>query len=123
MDIGKVRAFLLEKEERRKNKLHDRWLEARADVEKITLHIIAVYHPARVYQWGSLLDFNRFSEISDIDIALEGISGAEEFQALISDAMNMTTFPIDIIRMENIDPETADLIRSQGRLIHERTDS
>jgi len=123
MDIGKVRAFLLEKEENRKKTLYARWLEARADFERITAHIIASYRPVRVYQWGSLLDFEKFSEISDIDIALEGIAGAEEFQALIGDAMDMSSFPIDIVRMENLDPETADLIRRQGRLIHERTDS
>jgi hypothetical protein len=123
MDIAKVRAFLLDKEEKRKQTLHARWLEARADFERIAAHIIAAYRPARVYQWGSLLDFRKFSEISDIDIALEGITGAEEFQALLGDVMDMSLFPIDIVRMENLDPDTAELIRRQGRLIHERADS
>ncbi len=43
-----------------------------------------------------------FSEISDIDIALEGLSGPEEYFAILGDAMFMTSFPLDIIELEMI---------------------
>jgi hypothetical protein len=47
--------------------------------------MIARNHPrVRVWQWGSLLDRSRFSEISDIDIAIEGFEGdAAAWSALL----------------------------------------
>jgi len=39
--------------------------------------IVREYKPLRIYQWGSLLEDRHFSEISDIDIAVEGITDAE----------------------------------------------
>ena len=52
-----------------------------------------MYRPLRVYQWGSLLHPEHFSEISDIDIALEGLSSPEEYFAILGDVMNMSSFP------------------------------
>jgi hypothetical protein len=86
----------------------------------IVSHIIKKYNPRRIYQWGSLPDFSRFSEISDIDIALEGLSGPEAYYAIIGDAMEMTSFPLDIIEIDKLDPETAKEIRRKGELIYER---
>ena len=37
--------------------------------------IVERFAPSRVWQWGSLLDRYSFSEISDIDIAIEGLDG------------------------------------------------
>ena len=92
---------------------------ARRDFDRIVEHIAETYAPRRVYQWGSLLDFSRFSEISDIDIALEGIGGPEEFFAILGDAMKMTDFPLDILEIEKLDIETADRIRGRGMLVYE----
>lgn len=119
VDLKKVRDFLRAKEERRRSLLRTRWEEAKRDFDRIVKHIAETYAPRRIYQWGSLLDFSRFSEISDIDIALEGISGPEEFYAILGDAMKMTDFPLDILEIEKLDPETADGIRGRGRLVYE----
>ena len=70
-------------------------------------------------QWGSLLDLEQFDENSDIDIAIEGITEAERYFALLGDAMEMTRFPLDIIQLEKIEPEFAELILLKGKIIYE----
>lgn len=122
IDLDKVRCFLREKEKRRKRSLTGRLQRAQADFDRIVEHVIHTYKPRRIYQWGSLLNTTHFSEISDIDIALEGLRGPEEYFAVIGDAMQMTSLPIDIIELEKIGTETAEYIRTKGRLVYDRRD-
>jgi len=65
------------------------------------------------------LDFQAFDENSDIDIAIEGIIDAEKYFALLGDAMSLTRFPLDIVQLERIEPEFAEIILSKGKLIYE----
>ncbi len=74
--------------------------------------IVRDYKPLRIYQWGSLLEDRHFSEISDIDIAVEGITDAE--------AEQLTRFPLDIVAIEHVHPAYAEHIRRRGRIVHER---
>jgi predicted nucleotidyltransferase len=74
-----------------------------------------------MYQWGSLVETAHFTELSDIDIALEGVRSAEEYFAILGEAMGMTSFPLDIIELEKVDAETAEGIRRRGRIVHEGT--
>ena len=120
IDIAKARAFVAEKERRREALLRRRLRQARSDFRKILQVIVERYRPRRVYQWGSLLDGRCFSEISDIDIALEGIVSAETYFQLYGEAMNMTDFPIHIVQLEKIAPEFRQLIITQGKLVYER---
>jgi predicted nucleotidyltransferase len=100
--------------------LERRLESARCDAGRIINHIRQTYRPKRIYQWGSLLDGKRFSERSDIDIALEGLGSVQEFFAILGEAERMTNFPIDIIQIEDIHPQYAELIRSRGRIVYER---
>ena len=120
IDIDKVRSFLKKKEDRKRKVLQERWAAACNDFNRMVSHIISTYRPLRIYQWGSLLHPERFSEISDIDIALEGLSGPEEYFAILGDVMNMSSFPLDLIDLEKVDAETAAFIRKRGKLIYER---
>jgi predicted nucleotidyltransferase len=119
-DYAKAREFLAAKRRRREDALRTLLQEAQSDAERILAHIASTYDPLRIWQWGSLVRTERFSEISDIDIAVEGLRGPEEWSAIVGDAMRMTRFPLDIIELEKVDAETADLIRGYGRLVHER---
>jgi predicted nucleotidyltransferase len=121
MDMERVRAFLAEKEERRDKDLDQRFETARRDFQRIIAHIVDRYSPTRIYQWGSLLDRTRFSAISDIDIALEGLAGPAEYFAILGDAAGMSDLPVDVIELEKVPPATAEAIRSEGRLVHERS--
>ena len=120
LDIAKARQFVREKERKRREKLKMTLKQAQEDFQKITQLIIEKYDPARIYQWGSLLDEAYFSEISDIDIALEGVTSAEIFFQLYGDVMKMTDFPLDIVQMEKIEPEFRESIIVRGKLIYER---
>ena len=121
VDLDRARAFLDAKEVRRQRELDRRFERASRDFENIVAIIVARFAPLRVWQWGSLLDRNSFSEISDIDIAIEGLEGGPAtWFALIGEVMGMTDFKLDIMEMERIRPENADHIRQTGRLVHER---
>ena len=120
IDMNRVRKFLSDKEKRRNQSLMDRLQKAQSDFQRIVDHIVHSFNPLRIYQWGSLIETEHFSEISDIDIALEGIRDPEEYFNILGDAMKMTDFRLDIVEMEKIGKENAEHIRKKGKLIYER---
>lgn len=119
MDIGKIKENLRKREMLKKKSLRDRFEEASRDFEKIVRMIIDKYGPKKIVQWGSLLHPDQFDAHSDIDIALEGISDAETYFALIGDAMALTRLPLDIVQLEKIEPEFAELILLKGKIVYE----
>ena len=119
MDIKKVKESLYKREETKKQARHKLFHAATKDCAAIVQMIIEKYSPKSIVQWGSLLDLAQFDENSDIDIAIEGIPEAERYFALLGDAMEMTRFPLDIIQLEKIEPEFAELILLKGKIIYE----
>lgn len=120
IDMKKAGEFLAEKRRQRVAHLDERYQLATQHFQRITEHIINNYNPQRIWQWGSLLNRKHFSEISDIDIALEGIDSIETYAAILADAAQMTTFPLDVVEMERIGVAHADHIRTYGRMVYER---
>jgi len=118
----KARQFLEKKEQDRKQFLDKKYYQACQDFEKIVDLIILKYNPKKIYQWGSLLNREHFSEISDIDIALEGVTSAEQLFEIYGAIMNMSDFSIDLIQIEKIEPEFAELIIKNGRVVYERSE-
>jgi predicted nucleotidyltransferase len=117
-----IRAFLIEKESHRQLSLDERYRIAVENAGAIIQMIMRDYNPRRIYQWGSLLDRAKFQEISDIDIAVEGLRDAEELFKLYGDAEKMTDLPLDIVELERIHQVHASGIRERGRLIYERSE-
>ena len=94
---------------------------ASADASLLTASIADRHRPLRIWQWGSLVHPERFSEISDIDIAVEGLPGGEEALASIRDvAESLTLFHVDLVELERVDQGRAELIRRFGRVAWER---
>ena len=122
VDLDRVRAFLADKERRRRLAVDVRYARATRDARAIVSEIAAQVNPRRIYQWGSLLNRDRFSEISDLDIAVEGLNGPAEFFRILGIAMNGTTLPVDIVELEKVPADVAERIRKQGALVHERRD-
>jgi predicted nucleotidyltransferase len=119
INLDKVRAFL---DGKKKRKLRTRAAlleQAQNDARAIIEKIARAHDPRRIYQWGSLVETRHFTELSDIDIALEGLRSVEEYFAVLGEVMGMTAFPLDIIELEKVDAETADGIRRRGRIVHE----
>lgn len=96
------------------------WEKAISDNNKIIDMIIRDFNPRRIFQWGSILCKEKWKQYSDIDIALEGITDAESFFHLLGKAMKLTDFPIDIVQIEKIEPEYAEIIKIKGRIVYER---
>ena len=111
-------AFLRRREADRQRELDERFRTAWEEFHRIVEMITAEFAPRRIWQWGSLLHRDRFCERSDIDIALEGLGAAERLFRVYARAEEMSTFPLDIVELERIEPEYAHLIRTTGRLVH-----
>jgi predicted nucleotidyltransferase len=119
-ELQLMRKNYRKRQDRRRKALEERLALARADFTRIVDHIARTYQPKRIWQWGSLIDGNHFSERSDIDIALEGITDPKTFFAILGDAMDMSSLPVDVVQMETIHPAYAESIRSRGRIVHGR---
>ena len=74
-----------------------------------------------VIQWGSVLRQERFTEISDIDIAVEGITDPETWSHLETDVLAIVSFPLHLIPFEQVIPVHQQDILSRGNVIYERT--
>ena len=122
IDLDRARAFLAAKEQRRRARIDARFAQATRDARAIVAAIAVEVRPRRIYQWGSLLDPARFTEISDIDIAVEGLRGPAEFFRTLGIAMDGTSLPVDVVELEKVPEDVADRIRTRGALVHERTD-
>jgi predicted nucleotidyltransferase len=106
-----------EKRRRQRLVLHEK---ADRDCMAIITMIIKEFNPLRIYQWGSLLHPEQFDENSDIDIAVEGVESAEAWVALTGKAMDMTSFSLDIVALENVNPLDRGSIVNKGKLVYER---
>ena len=91
--------------------------QATRDARAIVAAIAEQVNPRRIYQCGSLLDRARFSEISDIDIAVEGLRGPAEFLRTLGIAMDGTSMPVDVVELEKVPEDTAARIRMRGALV------
>lgn len=119
MDIKAIKENLYRREEIKRQARLKRFDAATSDFVIIVQMIINRYSPKKIVQWGSLLHPEQFDENSDIDIAVEGILDAARYFALLGDAMEMTKFPLDIVQLEKIEPEFAELILLKGKIIYE----
>ena len=119
-DFNAARLFLLNKRKKRIRRNRGLYKKASNDCSKIIKMIIEKYNPKRIYQWGSLLHPEQFCEISDIDIAVEGIGSAELFFALYGDASDLTAFPLDLVELEKIEPVHRNSIVKRGKAVYER---
>jgi predicted nucleotidyltransferase len=119
-DMRQARENLRRREARRQAATHALFIQAWEDFTAITGMLVRKYNPRRIYQWGSLTREEHFSEISDIDIAVEGIGSAEKYFALYGEAMEIARLPLHLVEIEKIEPLYAELIRAKGTVVYER---
>jgi len=113
-----IRSFVRERRRSRKLDIKARLLAAQADCDAIISMIAREHKPLRIYQWGSLVTGGHFSERSDIDIAMEGITDPAELSAIRRLAEKMTQLPLDIVAIEHVHPVYAEQIRRRGRVAY-----
>lgn len=115
-----IRTYVRATRSRRERDLADRLLAARRDCERIVQAVVREYAPVRIHQWGSLVDGRHFSKMSDIDLALEGITDPPTLSAIRAVSERLTRFAVDIVAIEHVHPAYADHIRRRGRVVYER---
>lgn len=120
LKIEKARQNLENRLKDREKKREERFRKATEDFGKIVELILRNYAPERIIQWGSLTDQSLFTEVSDIDIAVEGIKTPETFFSLLKNAEDMTNFKLDIVQLEKLDPVHREMIESRGKVVYER---
>ena len=118
--VAKARQHLEQRLQQRRLRYGQLHAQAVHDFAAILEMMVRDFHPERVYQWGSVLRPELFRDYSDIDIAVEGITEPQDYFDLLGKAQAMTDFPVDIVQLEKIEPEFAESIRKDGRLVHER---
>jgi predicted nucleotidyltransferase len=119
-DMSLARRNLYRRNEVKQAKLDRLFEEAQRDFRAIVDLIVRDYQPTRIYQWGSLLDREKFTGSADIDVGVEGIDGVERFFGLLDAVDRLSRFPVDIVEMEKIEPEFREVIERKGRLVYER---
>ena len=117
---AEMRDFFARKAERVGRERQTLLAQAQADARTIIEHIKKVHNPVRIHQWGSLVHTEGFTERSDIDIAVEGLAHPFDLHRILDFAETVTTMPLDIVPIEEIEPEYADAIRTNGRVVYER---
>ena len=81
VDSAAAARWLASRNEQRRERLRGLLQAAQRAAARIISAIAEQYQPRRIYQWGSLLHTERFREISDIDIAIEGLECDERVLA------------------------------------------
>jgi len=119
-NIEKAKQFLTNREEEKQKELSGLFYQAQEDFQRIVDFLIAKYNPTKIFGWGSLLEPQKFTKMSDIDIAVEGLSGPLEGLHAQGDAEELTMFPVDLVELERIHPLHAETIRERGKLFYER---
>jgi predicted nucleotidyltransferase len=115
--------FLRRRTDKRRQEWSDLEEKAKSDVANIVRHLIETWHPRRIWQWGSLIRPAEFREWSDIDIAVEGLTGPLDGLKAAEEAACMTSFPVDLVELDRIDPRHARTIREEGVLVYDSQNS
>jgi predicted nucleotidyltransferase len=118
--IAKAKQHLEQRFQERRLGYSQLHAQAVRDFVAILEMIVRDFHPERVYQWGSVLRPELFRDYSDIDIVVEGITEPQAYFDLLGKAQALTDFPIDLVQLEKIEPEFAESIRKDGKLVYER---
>jgi predicted nucleotidyltransferase len=104
-DLAAAAQTYVSRRNERRADLAERLDAMRQSAEAMIAHIRDVYQPVRIYQWGSLLNEHHFSELSDIDIAVEGVIDLHMWLRLEKELLDMAPYPLDLVRWENLWPE------------------
>jgi predicted nucleotidyltransferase len=66
-----------------------------------------------------VLQPQHFSEASDIDLAVAGLE-FPQFMRLFAEAEELTRFPLDLLRWEEIDPSFQKVILAKGKVLYDK---
>ena len=119
MDISRVAENLRRQDRERDDRR--RALHAEAQHQLDAAVEVAKQFPSvkRVRTWGSILRPDRFTESSDLDLAIEGVSSPTEWGMLERALLDTVTFPLDLVRWEELMEPHRKSIAQRGTVLYE----
>ncbi len=120
-DLEAARRAYRERQDAKRRELATLHARAVAEAERAITLIVERYRPRRIVQWGSLLRPEHFSQISDIDIAVEGIDDVAAWSRMEAEVEALVTFPLDLVPLDRIRPQHREDILRTGRVVYERS--
>lgn len=90
--------------------------EAFTQAVSLAKMLYSKFSAKRVFLFGSLLDKDRFSSRSDIDLAVEGLPGAILFDAM-GELLLRSNFPVNLIPLEDCNKFLKQNIITTGKLL------
>lgn len=116
-DLAMVRDFLRKKRQEREKELAQR-KEAALAAARRAAELIRQRGAKRVWLFGSLAKGGTFGEYSDIDLAAERLPPQESFWGFYAGVMAAAEpFNVDLVLLEEVSPELAKVILTEGREI------
>lgn len=112
--------YFLNRDKKREEKNRKRHGLAVRQLDKAVAVIIDRFSPVRIWTWGSILREERFNEMSDIDLAVEGITDFRVWSELEKTALSFFDMPLDLVRWEDLLPEHRESIQARGKIIYEK---
>ena len=119
-DIEAARRNYRRRQAQRKTTLLERWQQARREADAAVQIVIDHYRPERIIQWGSILRPDRFTEMSDIDIAVEGVTDPETWSKMERELLDCVSFSLDLVPFEKLRTEHKSDILKRGIVVYER---
>ncbi len=119
IDLSRAAARIREQERERASVRAERYARARADLERALEIIRAFPQVRRVLVWGSIRRPDRFTELSDIDICVEGVSAPEVWSAIERKLLDAVSLPLDLVRWETLMEPHRESICARGEVVYE----
>lgn len=90
--------------------------KALADAVKVAAYLRKKYGCNEIYLIGSVLEKDRFSERSDIDLVVKCLP-AESFFHILAEIRDITPFSVDIIPYEDASKLIREIVSIEGKLL------
>jgi predicted nucleotidyltransferase len=119
IDLSRVAARFRAEDEQRERAVAQRYERAQSELERALEVIRGFPQVRRVRVWGSLLRPDRFTEQSDIDICVEGVSSPEVWSRLERALLDTVSLPLDLVRWETLMEPHRESIQARGKVVYE----
>jgi len=118
MDITTTAKAYRRRAEAREAERAERYRVLRGLAERAAVEIRNTFGPdIRVYLFGSLSALERFRGHSDIDLAVEGLSPSEYWEAWQLLETTLEGVKVDLVRLETASDSLRTCVRDEGELL------
>jgi predicted nucleotidyltransferase len=119
MDISAVAARMREQDRAQATERAARYATAQEDLQRVIEVVRRYPEITRVRTWGSMLRPDRFTELSDVDVCVEGISSPQTWSRLERDLLDVVRLPLDLVRWETLMEPHRESIVARGKVVYE----